>query len=105
MTKYEITRERDGVFDAWAVVATADDLTQRYVARYLTHEQAQTMVPSVPAVERVGVASPSQEQVRQPRAINAAISAHRFPPRTVVGQLDQHRRNPITAAVTADQRG
>ena len=56
---------------------------------YPQHEQDGArrfvLAPSVPAAERVGVASPSEEQVRQPRAINAAISAHRLPPRTVVG--------------------
>jgi hypothetical protein len=44
MTRYEAIQERDGPFEAWAVVATGDDGHERFVSRQMSQEQARTMI-------------------------------------------------------------
>jgi hypothetical protein len=50
MTTYEILQERDGVFEAWAILASGEDGVQRYVSRYLSEAQAQTMIDRLQAM-------------------------------------------------------
>jgi hypothetical protein len=52
MTTYDIVQERGGVFEAWAVTATGLDGQQRYVSRYMSLEQAQTMIDRLEAMAK-----------------------------------------------------
>lgn len=61
MTTYHLMQEQDDVFDdAWAIVATGLDGTQRWVARYLTFTQARTMVDRLSAVVEAGSPPPAK---------------------------------------------
>jgi hypothetical protein len=50
MTTYEMVREHDRIFDAWAVIAVSLDGRRRYVSRYMTQDQAQTMMDRLSAM-------------------------------------------------------
>jgi hypothetical protein len=57
MTTYETVQEREGPFEAWAVIARGDDGAQRFVSRLMSRDQALTMVDrleAMAAAEKVG---------------------------------------------------
>jgi hypothetical protein len=50
MTPYEAIQERDGPFEAWAVVAIGVDGHERFVSRQMSQEQARAMTDRLHAM-------------------------------------------------------